>query len=151
MAERTVYYWREDFNKNGHRFSESLIGKAVQSWILDNPAMKGQAKSWLRSKVGRRPKKGEAHFQIRDFQDYLNQVLLPEWKIPKWKGMKAATKITKTSEYLQVSESCALARAHSLGMCYSRKRKWYYVDGHDSPDVPAHRATWLAKEADLEK
>ena len=65
--------------------------------------------------------------------------------------MKAATKITETSEYLQVSESCALAWAHSLGVCYSRKRKGYYVDGHDRPDVLAHCAIWLAKEACLEK
>ena len=61
---------------------ESLVGKSVQEWILDNPVTNEQAKVWLRSKVGRRPKKGEAHFVIRDFQTYLNQTLLKDWKVP---------------------------------------------------------------------
>ena len=84
--------------------------------------MKGQAKRWLRANVRRRPKIGQAVFQIRDFQDYLNMDLLLEWKVPKWKGMKAATKLSETSNFLQVSESCALDWTHSLGLCYSKKK-----------------------------
>ena len=102
--------------------------------------MNEQAKAWLRSKVGRRPKMGQAHFVIRDFQTYLNETMLKDWKVPKWKGARAAaTNMTDHSEFLQVSEPCALAWAHRLGMCYSRRRKHYYVDGHDCPDVLAHR------------
>ena len=54
--------------------------------------------------------------------------------------------MTKDSEFLQVSESCALAWAHRLGLCYARRRKHYYVDGHDRPDVLAHCKKWLEKE-----
>ena len=78
VSESTIYRWRRDFERNGHRFSESLLGKAVHSWILDNPTMKLQAKRWLRHNVGRKAKKGQAVFQICDFQDYLNDLLLPQ-------------------------------------------------------------------------
>ena len=54
------------------------------------------------------------------------------------------------SEFLQVSESCALAWAHRLGLCYATRRKHYYVDGHDRPDVLAHREIWLEKEGRYE-
>ena len=64
--------------------------------------------------------------------------------------MKAATKMSNPSEFLQVSETCALAWAHSLGLCYLKKKKGYYVDGHDRPDVLLHRIEWLKREAELE-
>ena len=54
------------------------------------------------------------------------------------------------SDFLQVSESCALAWAHRLGLCYATRKKHYYVDGHDRPDVLAHRENWLEKEGRLE-
>ncbi len=47
VSKRTVYYWHADFEHNGHRFSESIVGKAIHCWILENPTMKGQAKRWL--------------------------------------------------------------------------------------------------------
>ena len=144
VAKQTVYNWKNDFCANGFRISESLVGKSVQEWILDNPVMNNQAKAWLRSKVGHQPKKAEAHFVIRDFQIYLDQTLLKDWKVPKWKGAKAAAmNMIEDSEFLQVSESCVLAWAHRLGLCYARRRKHYYVDGHNCPDVLAHRKKWL--------
>ena len=64
VSPRTVRRWRADFEANGHRFSESLVGKAVHVWILDNETMVRQAKRWLKHNVGRKPKEGEAYFQI---------------------------------------------------------------------------------------
>ena len=58
--------------------------------------------------------------------------------------------MTKESEFLQVSESCAFAWAHRLSLCYARRRKRYYVDGHDRPNVLARRKKWLEKEGHLE-
>ena len=37
-----------------------------------------------------------------------------------------------------------------MGLCYATKKKHYYVDGHDRPDVLAHREIWLKKEGELE-
>ena len=64
--------------------------------------------------------------------------------------MRTAARNDKASDYLQVSVSCVLAWAHSIGLCYSRKTKGYYVDGHDRQDVLAHRVKWLKKEVKLE-
>ena len=103
VCQATVYNRKNDFLENGFRFSESLVEKSIHEWLLDNPIMNEQAKAWLRSKVGRRPKKGQAHFVIRDFQTYLNQTFLKDWKVPKWKRAKAvATNIAKDSNFLQV-------------------------------------------------
>ena len=98
-------------NDNGFRFSESLVRKSIHEWILDNPIMNEQAKAWLQTKGRRRPKKGQAHFMIRDFQTYLlDQTLLKDWKVSKWKGARAAaTNMTEESELLQVSGSCDVA------------------------------------------
>ena len=71
VSKATVYNRKKEFLQNGFRFSESLVGKSIHEWILDNPIMNEQAKAWLRSKAGRRPKKGQAHFVIRDFHKYL--------------------------------------------------------------------------------
>ena len=79
VCENTVYNWKNNFFQNGFRFSECLVGKSIRAWILDNPIMNEQAKAWLRSKFGRRPKKGQAYFVIRDFQTYLNETLLKDW------------------------------------------------------------------------
>ena len=102
VSERTIFYWRKEFETNGHRFTESLLGKAVHKWIFENKIMAGQAKKWLKKNVGRKAKEGQAFFQIRDFQDYLNNVLLTQWQVPKWKGAKAATRMNTKSEFLQV-------------------------------------------------
>ena len=48
-----------------------------------------------------------------------------------------------------MSEVCALAWAHKLGMCYTKKKS-YYVAGHDRKDVLASREKWLAQELKLE-
>ena len=151
VCEKTVYNWKNYFCDNGFRFTESLIGKSIHEWILDNPIMNEQAKAWLQSKVGRRPKQGQAHFVVRDFQTYLSETLLKDWQVPKWKGATAAaTNMVDDSDFLQVSESCALAWAHRLGLCYATRKKHYYVDGHDRPDVLAHHEKWLEKEGRLE-
>ena len=90
-------------------------------------------------------------FCDQEFQTYLNKTLLKDWQVPKWKGSRAAaTHMAEDSDFLQISESCALAWAHRLGLCYARRKKHYYVDGHDRPDVLAHRAKWLKKEGRLE-
>ena len=39
ISERTVYNWHHDYENNGCGFSEGLLGKAVSTWILDNPTM----------------------------------------------------------------------------------------------------------------
>ncbi len=67
VSERTIRRWRKDFESHGHRFTEDGHGKHICKWILDNKLMVGQAKAWLKASVGRRAKKGQAFFQIRDF------------------------------------------------------------------------------------
>ena len=152
VSTKTVYRWQKDFELNGNRFSESRQGKAMRDWILDNPAMQLEAKAWLRKQVRRKAKKNRGVFQIRDFQEYLNTTLLPRWKVAPWRGApKSSVKdFDGESDFLQITESTALAWAHRLGLSWARKTKTYYVDGHDRKDVLAHRAFWLEKELELE-
>ena len=151
VSTRTIYRWRKDFEENDCRFSESRQGKAVRDWILDNETMVVEAKSWLRKQVRRKATKKKGVFQIRDFQDWMNTHCLPRWKVKPWKeAPTSSVDEAEKSKYLQISESTALAWAHRLGLCYARKSKTYYVDGHDRADVLAHRALWLEKEMRLE-
>ena len=134
VCQATVYNWKNDFLENGFRFSKSLVGKSIHEWILDNLIMDEQAKAWLRSKVGRRPKKGQAHFVVQDFQTCVNQTLLKDWKVQKWKGAKAAaTNMAKGSNFLQVFESCALAWAYHLGLYYAGERNTTTLIGTITP------------------
>ena len=76
-----------------------------------------------------------------------------KWQVPKWKGalIAATTKNAESdSKFLQVSESSALSWAHRLGLKFSKRRKGYYVDGHDRKDVLQHRKQWLQTEKQLE-
>ena len=68
VSERTIFYWRKHFEANGHRFTESLLGKAVHKWIFDNKIMAGQAKKWLKKNVGRKAKEGQAFFKYGIFK-----------------------------------------------------------------------------------
>ena len=158
IEPRTLYRWRKDFEKNGSRFSESMAGKAIRDWVFDDKVLLKAAKAWLKKEVRRKPSAdgSKGMFRIVDFQTYLNDTLLPAFQIPPWGFRTSATKDTvddaeTTNKYLRVSEGCALAWGHRLGLSFDAKRKGYYVDNHDRADVLAHRTVWLAKEAALEK
>jgi len=160
IEPRTLYRWRKDFEKNGSRFSESMAGKAIRNWVFDDKVLLKAAKAWLKKEVRHKPSAdgtcSKGMFRIVDFQTYLNDTLLPAFQIPPWGFRTSATKDTvdeaeTTNKYLRVSEGCALAWGHRLGLSFDPKRKGYYVDNHDRADVLAHRTVWLATEAALEK
>ena len=113
--------------------------------------MAGRSKYYLRTNLTRKSTKKKDVFQIADFQDFLNKDLLPRWQVTPWDGVSSSVKVgDPDSKFLQVSEACALAWAHKRGMCYTKKIKSYYVDGHDQKDVLAYRKKWLAQDLKLE-
>ena len=131
-------------------FSESLLGKHIHYWILEDKVMDGRAKEYLRTNVTRKATKNKAVFQIADFQDFLNKDLLPRWQVKSWDGVYYLVKdVDPYSKFLQVSEAYTLVWAHKLGMCYTTKTKSYYVNGHDRKDVLAYRKKWLAQDLKL--
>ena len=86
VTPSTIRRWRKDFEGNGNRFTESLLGKSIHSWIMDDPTICRSAKRYLKRAVLRRATKKEAVFQIRDFQTFLNDTLLPRHGVKPWNG-----------------------------------------------------------------
>ena len=129
---------------------DSLSGKWTRQWILDNKLMRAQALKWMQTTIKDGATKDHGVFCISDFQNYLNNKLLPEWKVPKSTLPHRAHSQGEVSEFLQVSWSTARSWAVALGAKYKKLTKGYYVDGHDRPDVLEHRKEWLSKELQLE-
>ena len=86
VTPRTILRWRKEFEVNGNRFTESLLGKSIHSWIMDDPTICRSAKHYLKRSMLRRATKKEVVFQIRDFQTFLNDTLLPRHGIKPWNG-----------------------------------------------------------------
>ena len=104
----------------------------------------------MKESVSRRAKKGQAFFQIRDFQDYLNDVLLPQWRVPRTELGLDTAMVHSPGWYLRIFEATDIIWVHNLGLHYTKKRKSYYVDRHNHTDVLKHRGKWLLEEAKLE-
>ena len=104
--------------------------------------MRTQAKKWILERI--KAKDGKGVFCISDFQRYLNDDLLPSWKVPKSTIPRRARHddAVTTSKYLQVSWSTARSWAIALGSSFDKHKKGYYVDGHDRVDVLKHRKEW---------
>ena len=85
---------------------------------MDDPTICRSAKRYLKRAVLRCATKKEAVFQIRDFQTFLNDTLLPRHDVKPWNGALSSKvkSVEKDSIWLQVSFLCALAWALKLGM-----------------------------------
>ena len=112
--------------------------------------MRVQALNWMRERIKAGATKDHGVFCISDFQDYLNNELLPKWKVPKNTLPRRAQNVDLTSEFLQVSWSTARSWAIAIGAKFKKHTKGYYVDGHDRADVLEHRSEWLSQELKLE-
>ena len=129
----------------------SLSGKWTRSWIMDNSLMRTQAKNWMIERIKQGAKDGHGVFCIGDFQNYLNDTLLPSWEVPKRTlPQRAQAEDGAVSQYLTVSWSTARSWAVALGASFKKHKKGYYVDGHERADVLEHRKEWLSKELQLE-
>ena len=172
VCSRTVRKWRQDFESNNYQFTErfvfvylffnpypictpnhSLSGKWTREWVLDNPLMREQAKTWMMERIKQGAKGGNGVFTICDFQTYLNTELLPSWEVPKStlpRRTQSDDNIDASTKYLTVSWSTARSWALTIGAKFNKHKKGYYVDGHDREDVLQHRSKWLAEEKELE-
>ena len=165
----------KDFESNGRQFTErfvllcadciiclmfiifshsraypSLSGKWTRQWILDDKLMRVQALKWMCEGIKDSVTKDHGMFCISDFQNYLNNELLPKWQVPKNTLPRRAQNVDLTSEFLQVSWSTTRSWAIASRAKFKKHTKGYYVDGHDRTDVLEHRPEWLSKELKLE-
>jgi hypothetical protein len=153
--------WLREFKTNKYKFMESKQGKMVRQWIFIefNKNMRFTARRWLHKRINRNRKSNkevEGEFTITQFQHFLNKKggLLDHYNIPPNALQNVQVQAQRGSgvkSHLTVSHSTAHKWAVALGLKYSKRKKCYFVDGHDRWDVLKYRnEVWLPKEKDLE-
>ena len=125
--------WHQDFVTNGDKFTECKQGKWEREWLLDQTDLKLRAVDFLNGYDDWKSTKDDEYLTVTEFQQWLNDVLLPPLTVEELKGVT-----------WPICKDTARVWMHRLGFGYDTYKKDIYFDGHDRPDVVAYKVEHLS-------
>ena len=119
----TVVKWEKEYRCNDDHFLQSLVGKHDRNLVIERQDVKHRCLKWVRKNARR---KGRPNMTVNDFQNFLNNELLPEYRQDY--NLDLPYSIETARKYL-----------HRIGVKYSDSAKGLYFDHHQRPDVLKYR------------